>query len=293
MKESIEKVNLLNSKTNSNSSKPISLRGKNLNLEKIENLDVKQETEKIKENLNNKILNNYNELLSSKNNSIKSKKSENSKSSSKKLDLQSQGEIKLISKKPEDKRFSYLKSKTEFNPSRFDGSEYEEDFQPRENDDPEVDANELKMHDLNEQRRNTKGKEMMKNFKKIKKQKPKPKVSLINLAEKEKDHLSKEVRGIFKSDSLLSNNIKSLQKERKINDTIVAIISFIMIILCFYQLSLLIDGGYYLTDKILTLRTCIVILSIPNCKLILFYKFYIINFIFKIFINLILLILYF
>jgi hypothetical protein len=117
-------------------------------------------------------------------------------------------------------------------------------------------------------RRNTKGQKMLRVFKKQHKEK-KNRISLESLATKEKVQIAKELRSIFKSDSLMTNNIKSLQKERKINDTIVALISFIIIILCFYQMYLLIDAEYYLTDKILTIRTCILILSIPNSKNIL------------------------
>jgi hypothetical protein len=118
-------------------------------------------------------------------------------------------------------------------------------------------------------RRKTKNKKVMKAFKKNKH----IRATMAGLAAKEKDQMSKEVRSIFKSESLMSNNIKSLQKEKKINDTIVAIISFIMIILCFYQLYLLIDAEYQQTDRILTFRTCIVILSIPNCKKLLIYEY--------------------
>jgi hypothetical protein len=118
-------------------------------------------------------------------------------------------------------------------------------------------------------RRKTKGRIMLKNFKK---KKSSNRMTLAALASKEKDQMSMEVRSIFKSDSLMTNNIKSLQKEKKINDTIVALISFIIIILCFFQMYLLIDENYNLTDKILTIRSCMLILSIPNCNLI-----YIIN----------------
>jgi hypothetical protein len=114
-------------------------------------------------------------------------------------------------------------------------------------------------------KRKTKNKKVMKVVKKNKNMR----ASMAGLKLKERNQMSNEVRSIFMSDSLMSNNIKSLQKERKINDTIVALISFIMIILCFYQLYLLIEAGYNQTDKILTLRTCIVILSIPNCNNIL------------------------
>jgi hypothetical protein len=58
---------------------------------------------------------------------------------------------------------------------------------------------------------------------------------LQELASKESDQRLKEVRDIFKSEKTMSNNVKSLQKEKKINDTIVAFMSLFMIILCFYQ----------------------------------------------------------
>lgn len=107
-----------------------------------------------------------------------------------------------------------------------------------------------------------------KNKKLVGKSKPRlEKKCFIEMASKEKDQMAMEVRSIYKSEYLMTNNIKSLQKERKINDTIVALMSFIMIILCFSQLYILIDSQYQITDIILTLRTCILILSIPNCKI--------------------------
>lgn len=81
-----------------------------------------------------------------------------------------------------------------------------------------------------------------------------------------KSSISSEIRDMFKGDIILTNNINSRTKEKKINDTIVAIISFIMIILGFTQLFLLIDLDYSMTSTILTLRSCILIFSIPNCK---------------------------
>ena len=75
---------------------------------------------------------------------------------------------------------------------------------------------------------------------------------------------SKEIQELFSSEHLQANNIKSLLKESKINDTIVALISLFIIVLCFIQLHLLIQSNYIQTDKILTIRTCIIILSIPN-----------------------------
>ncbi len=111
--------------------------------------------------------------------------------------------------------------------------------------------------------------------KNIKKKKPKgrsifnsvkKKSTLALYAEKEKSKRSKDVRSLFLSESLMTNDLKSLQKEKKINDTIVALISFIIIVLCFVQMYQLIESEYYLTDTILTVRTCILILSVPNGK---------------------------
>ena len=105
----------------------------------------------------------------------------------------------------------------------------------------------------------------------------------INIDKDDKDKLiSKDIKAIFKSDTQTKNNIKSLKKEVKINDTIVAIISFITIILCFVQLDHLIYAGYEMTDIILTIRTLIIILSVPNSKLqfkivIFIYRRYTIN----------------
>lgn len=76
--------------------------------------------------------------------------------------------------------------------------------------------------------------------------------------------ISKDVKEIFNSETQSKNTMKSLKKEVKINDTIVAIISFIIIILCFFQLNELISADYKMTDIILTMRTAIIILSIPN-----------------------------
>jgi len=91
--------------------------------------------------------------------------------------------------------------------------------------------------------------------------------SLVNFRNKEKESLTQNVKQVLKSESLMSNNNKSLSKEKKINDTIVALISFCIILISFYQLYTLIEEDYYLSYKILTLRTCILILSIPNCKI--------------------------
>lgn len=82
---------------------------------------------------------------------------------------------------------------------------------------------------------------------------------------KMKDKLiSKDVKALFKTENQSRNTINSLKKEVKVNDTIVAIISFVIMILCFLQLDNLISANYQMTDIILTIRTAIIILSIPN-----------------------------
>lgn len=96
--------------------------------------------------------------------------------------------------------------------------------------------------------------------------------SLVNFRNKEKESLTQNVKQVLKSETLMSNNNKSLSKEKKINDTIVALISFFIILISFYQLYTLIEEDYYLSYKILTLRTCILILSIPNCKILFIFS---------------------
>ena len=112
----------------------------------------------------------------------------------------------------------------------------------------------------------TKGQKILKSFKKNKIN-IKPKISLNEFATKEKKQISNEVREIFKAETKTIHNIKSLNKERKVNDTIVAISSLFMIILSFYQLYILISTEYQSNSMVLTIRTCILILSIPNGKI--------------------------
>ena len=57
------------------------------------------------------------------------------------------------------------------------------------------------------------------------------------LAEKEKLKLNKDIKKLFKSSQFSNQNLKSLQKELKINDTIVAVISSIIILLSFIQVN--------------------------------------------------------
>lgn len=68
--------------------------------------------------------------------------------------------------------------------------------------------------------------------------KNKPSLDLAKIVNQHRAQMSKEVRLIFQSQSLLTNNLKSLTKERKINDTIVSMLSFIMIILSFLQVTI-------------------------------------------------------
>jgi hypothetical protein len=79
------------------------------------------------------------------------------------------------------------------------------------------------------EKRNSISKQMMRNFRSI------GKTNSTLETHKMKLKNSNDIREIFKSEKLMSNNVKSLQKEKKTNDTIVALMSFFMIILCFYQ----------------------------------------------------------
>ena len=87
--------------------------------------------------------------------------------------------------------------------------------------------------------------------------------------------ITDEVRELLKSEGTTTKNIKSLTNEKKINESIVAVMSFLSIILCFFQLYELIDSNYEMTSVILTIRTLILILSIPN--LIFIYRRFNIN----------------
>ena len=80
--------------------------------------------------------------------------------------------------------------------------------------------------------------------------------------------ISKDVKAIFNAETQSKNTINSLKKEVKVNDTIVALISFIIILLTFLQLDQLIWANYKMTDYVLTMRTAIIILSIPNSRIL-------------------------
>ena len=68
-------------------------------------------------------------------------------------------------------------------------------------------------------------------------EKKKYQISQAELAEKQQIKLKNDIRNIFKSSQFRNHNLKSLQKELKINDTIVAIISTIIILLSFIQVN--------------------------------------------------------
>ncbi len=68
-----------------------------------------------------------------------------------------------------------------------------------------------------------------------KKEKKKYQISQEELAKKHQIKLKNDIKNIFKSSQFINHNLKSLQKELKINDTIVAIISTIIILLSFIQ----------------------------------------------------------
>ena len=87
--------------------------------------------------------------------------------------------------------------------------------------------------------------------------------------------INDEVRELLKSEGTTTKNIKSLTNEKKINESIVAVMSFLSIILCFFQLYEVIDSNYEMTSIILTIRSLILILSIPN--LIFIYRRFNIN----------------
>ena len=93
--------------------------------------------------------------------------------------------------------------------------------------------------------------------------------------DKYNNKLNDEVRELLKSEGTTTKNIKSLTNEKKINESIVAVMSFLSIILCFFQLYEVIDSDYEMTSIILTIRSLILILSIPN--LIFIYRRFNIN----------------
>jgi hypothetical protein len=107
-------------------------------------------------------------------------------------------------------------------------------------------------------------------------------INFTNISKKEftkyneyNSKINDEVRELLKSEGTTTKNIKSLTNEKKINESIVAVMSFLSIILCFFQLYEVIDSNYEMTSIILTIRSLILILSIPN--LIFIYRRFNIN----------------
>jgi hypothetical protein len=96
----------------------------------------------------------------------------------------------------------------------------------------------MTLDDGNTAKRKTKGKLILRSFKK---QKIKGAINakmMEILATKEFSDM--DVKAIFNGDTVIKN-IKTRRKELKTNDTIVAIISLIMIILCFYQVHIILN----------------------------------------------------
>ena len=77
----------------------------------------------------------------------------------------------------------------------------------------------------------------IKEKKQIRVEKKKYQMSQAELAEKQKIKLKNDIKNIFQGSQFINHNLKSFQKELKINDTIVAIISSIIILLSFIQVN--------------------------------------------------------
>ena len=100
-----------------------------------------------------------------------------------------------------------------------------------------------------------------------------PNVNLGKFSEEKKDQnlsrkslkiikkklVSKEIKDVFTVETQTKNNLNQLRKEEKINDTIVASISIIIIILSFFQLDQLIWSKYKMNENVLTIRTIMII----------------------------------
>jgi len=77
----------------------------------------------------------------------------------------------------------------------------------------------------------------IKENKQIRVEKKKYQMSQAELAEKQQIKLKNDIKNIFQGSQFINHNLKSFQKELKINDTIVAIISSIIILLSFIQVN--------------------------------------------------------
>ncbi len=69
----------------------------------------------------------------------------------------------------------------------------------------------------------------------IKNEQKKIKISQSDMLQKQQIKFKTDIKNIFKSSQFINHNLKSLEKELKINDTIVAIISTLIILLSFIQ----------------------------------------------------------
>ena len=107
------------------------------------------------------------------------------------------------------------------------------------------------------------------NFGKFSEEKNTQNLSRKSLKIIKKKLVSKEIQDVFTVETKTKNNLNQLRKEEKINDTIVASISIIIIILSFFQLDQLIWSKYKMNENVLTIRTIMIILSIPNGKIVL------------------------
>ena len=107
------------------------------------------------------------------------------------------------------------------------------------------------------------------NFGKFSEEKNTQNLSRKSLKIIKKKLVSKEIQDVFTVETQTKNNLNQLRKEEKINDTIVASISIIIIILSFFQLDQLIWSKYKMNENVLTIRTIMIILSIPNGKIVL------------------------
>ena len=107
------------------------------------------------------------------------------------------------------------------------------------------------------------------NFGKFSEEKNTQNLSRKSLKIIKKKLVSKEIQDVFTVETQTKNNLNQLRKEEKINDTIVASISIIIIILSFFQLDQLIWSKYKMNVNVLTIRTIMIILSIPNGKIVL------------------------
>jgi hypothetical protein len=104
-----------------------------------------------------------------------------------------------------------------------------------------LDRGRMSLDDDSAAKRKTKGKLILKSFKKQKIKALMNQKIMDILATK--DFSDNDLKAIFNGDTVIKN-IKTRRKELKTNDTIVAIISLIMIILGFYQVSVCVTFSF-------------------------------------------------